>query len=287
MPLFLIHKQARQSLLLKVIPRSVFLIPRGFLLCTFLSVAAQSQTQSLVASLGKSHPCPQNPPIAMGTVLPVRLNETLSVRKTKPGQRISARIMQDVPLPNGGKIGEGSRVLGKVVSVEPAAHGEGGEVSFRFDKVVTRKGEFPVVTSLRAMAGFMEVREAETPEGSTDFGTPYVWADRRQIGGDELYGVGGPVTNRWNERVGTAVNDGVLVHARARPESGCRRALDEEDRLQALWVFAADACGVYGIEGLQITHAGRSEPEGEVQLTASKSDVVVHSATAMLLRVLR
>jgi hypothetical protein len=225
--------------------------------------------------------------IPAGTVLPVRLNETLSVRKTKPGQRISARIMQDVPLPNEGKIAEGSRVVGTVVSVEPAAQGEGGKVSFRFDRVVTRKGDFPVGTSLRTVAGFMEVREAETPGGSPDFGTPYVWADRRQIGGDQVYGVGGPVTNQWNERVGTAVNDGVLVHVRARPESGCRGALDEEDRLQALWVFSEDACGVYGITGLQIAHAGRSEPTGEIQLTVAKGDVVVRGATAMLLRVLR
>ena len=217
----------------------------------------------------------------------MRLNETLSVRKAKSGQRISARIMQDVPLPNGGKIAEGSRLVGAVVSVEPAAQGEGGKVSFRFDKVVTRKGDFPVVTSLRAVAGFMEVQDAETPTVTPDFGTPYVWADRRLIGGDEVYGVGGPVTNRWSDRAGTAVYDGVLVHVRARPESGCRGALDEEDRLQALWVFSADACGVYGIARLQIAHAGRNEPAGEIQLTVTKGDVVVRSATAMLLRVLR
>jgi hypothetical protein len=173
------------------------------------------------------------------------------------------------------------------VSVEPAAQGAGGKVSFRFDKVVTRKGDFPVVTSLRALAGFMEVQDAQIPDVTLDFGTPYAWADRRQIGGDEVYGVGGPVTNRWNERVGTAVNDGVLAHVRANPEAKCRGALDAEDRLQALWVFSADACGVYGIAGLQIVNAGRSEPAGEIQLTVAKGDVVVRSATGMLLRVLR
>jgi len=258
------------------------MFPLAWLLFVPRPIAAQCREQSLAGNPGNSRA-----QIPIGTVLPVRLNETLSVRKTKPGQRISARIMQDVPLPNGRKIAEGAKVLGTVVSVEPAAQGAGGKVSFRFDKVLTRKGDFPVVTSLRALAGFMEVQDAQIPDVTLDFGTPYAWADRRQIGGDEVYGVGGPVINRWNEHVGTAVNDGVLVHVRANPESKCRGALDAEDRLQALWVFSADACGVYGIEGLKIAHAGRSEPAGEIQLTSAKGEVVVRSATAMLLRVLQ
>ena len=39
-----------------------------------------------------------------GTALPVMLNSTLDARRAKPGQPISGRIMQDVPLPDGWKI---------------------------------------------------------------------------------------------------------------------------------------------------------------------------------------
>jgi hypothetical protein len=145
----------------------------------------------------------------------------------------------------------------------------------------------PIVASLRALAGFMEVQSAQTPEFTPGFGTPYLWATTRQIGGDEVYGVGGPVTNQSSERIGKGVYGGVLVHVRAQPEFWCRGPLDSEDRLQALWVFSSDACGVYGIPGVNIAHAGRTEPLGEIILVADQADLLIRGASGMLLRVVR
>jgi len=272
--------KAMRDHFLRLIGGTAFFLLLVFPFFTRSPISAQSQ--NLVAN-GKE----RSLAIPVGTVLPVRLNQSLSFKKTKPGQAISARIMQDVPLPGGEKIPEGTRVVGTVESMERAAQGAGGRISFRFERLVAREGSVPVVTGLRAIASFLEVQDAQTPEFSPGFGTPYIWANTRQIGGDEVYGVGGPVTNRWNERVGKGVNGGVLAHVRAKPESECRGALDNEDRLQALWVFSADACGVYGIEGMKIAHAGRSEPFGEIQLSAAKSDLIARSGTAMLLRVVR
>ncbi len=230
----------------------------------------------------------QNPSldIPAGTVLPVRLNHGLSSKTSVAGHVITGRVMQDVPLPNNQKIPAGAKVLGTVLSVQRAANGTDGTISLRFDSLEIHHHQIPVVTSLRALAGFMEVQAAQTPEFTTGYGTPYIWADTRQIGGDEVYGVGGPVTDQWNQPVGRAVFGGVLVHLRAQPESKCRGDLDAEDRLQALWVFSSDACGVYGILGVTIAHAGRNDPTGEVVLTAPKKDVLVRGASAMLLCVI-
>ena len=49
--------------------------------------------------------------IPAGTVLPARLNSSLDSHKSRPGQVITARIMQDVPLP-GGKIRAGAQLIG-------------------------------------------------------------------------------------------------------------------------------------------------------------------------------
>lgn len=247
-----------------------------------LPAAAQSSgfTTGSTTKLG-------NLEIPLGTVLPVRLNHGLSSKTAKPGQVVTGRIMQDVPLSNNEKIPEGAKVLGTIVSVERSGNSTNGRISFRFDTIEIHHNKFPIVTNLRALAGFMEVQSAQTPEFSPGFGTPYIWATTRQIGGDEVYGVGGPVTNFASETVGKGVYGGVLVHVRAQPESKCRGALDSDDHLQALWVFSSDACGVYGIQEVKIAHAGRTEPVGEISLAADHEDVLIRGASAMLLRVIR
>jgi hypothetical protein len=223
--------------------------------------------------------------IAKGTVLPVRLNHGFSSKNVKAGQAIGARIMQDVPLPNGDKISAGSKVLGSIVSVEPAANSGAGKISFRFDRIQIHHRASLIVTNLRAIAGFVEVQFAETPETSPGFGTPYPWVTTRQIGGDEVYGVGGPVTNAAGQHVGKGVFGGVLVHVRGGEGTKCRGSVDPQDRLQALWVFSADACGAYGMEGVTILYSGRTDPIGEITLTSDRRDVLVRGGTGMLLRV--
>jgi hypothetical protein len=91
--------------------------------------------------------------------------------------------------------------------------------------------------------------------------------------------LGGPVTDPWNQTVGKAGYDGVLVHVRAQPGSKCRGALDAEDRLQALWVFSSDACGVYGIEHLNIVHTGRTAPVGTIVLESQTQNVKLRSGS--------
>ncbi len=242
---------------------------------------ASAQTTSASGHSQSSHNAEFSVP--HGTVLPVRLNHGFSSKNAQPGQRISVRIMQDVPLPNG-RIPHGATVSGSIVSVEPARNGNPGKISFRFDTLENSKKKIPVKTNLRALAGFMEVLEAQTPETSPGFGTPSPWVTTRQIGGDEVYGVGGPVTNAASEHVGKAIFGGVLVHVRANPGSNCRGPLDDDDQLQALWVFSADACGVYGIDGVTIKHAGRTEPAGEITLASDHGDVSLRGGTTMLLR---
>jgi hypothetical protein len=254
------------------------------ILAPFYELPAAAQTAGLGSKeLTKT----QSLEIPPGTILPVRLNHGLSSRNARAGQQVTGRIMQDVPLPNKEKVPEGAKVLGTIISVDRAANASNGKVSFRFDTLEIHRNKIPIVVNLRAIAGFMEVQSAQTPEFSPGFGTPYIWSNTRQIGGDEVYGVGGPVTNQASETVGKGVYGGVLVHVRAQPESRCRGALDSDDRLQALWVFSSDACGVYGIQGVRIAHAGRTEPVGEIVLVADQQDLLVRGASAMLLRIIR
>jgi hypothetical protein len=223
--------------------------------------------------------------IPAGTVLPVQLNSTLKAEKAKPGQSISARLMQDVPLPGGRTIRAGAKVIGHVVAVKPSTQGSGAEISLRFDALVINKKRIAILTDLRALASMMEVFEAQIPESGPDRGTSeYNWTTD-QIGGEVNYHSDGAITH-GSTVVGHSVPDGVLVHVSDHAGAECG-ATDSNHRLQAFWVFSSDACGLYGYPDVSLAHAGGTQPVGEITLSSDKRDLKIQAGSGMLLRVNR
>jgi hypothetical protein len=223
--------------------------------------------------------------IPVGTILPVGLENSIKLQEARKGDAIGARIMQDVPLPEGGKIRTRSKVAGAIDSVERDAAGSGVNLSFHFDRVELGGKTVPIVTSLRAMASYRAVRAAQMPLTGADSGTSAGWGTTVLIGGDIRFGDGGRVRNRSKQVVGKGVTGGVLVHVHAQPAGGCEGPVNGDDHAQALWVFSSDACGVYDWKDAKIVHNGKSEPVGEITLGLRKGDMKLESGTAMLLRV--
>src|SRR5579863_4719080 len=93
--------------------------------------------------------------IPVGTILPVQLNSSLRSDKARAGERVSGRVMQDIPLLAGRRIHSGAKVIGHVVSARPADNGTGGEISLRFDALEIGKRHVPMTTNLRALATMM------------------------------------------------------------------------------------------------------------------------------------
>jgi hypothetical protein len=265
----------------------------GTLLCaTFLVQQANSQQRSPLDSPNpslvddKSTP-ESNPVIPGGTILPVRLNSTLSSAKCRKGQVITGRIMQDVPVSPGVKIKEGSKVRGHIVEVTPPTAGARARISLQFDKLISSRQTISITTNLRTIAGFMRIIEAQTPTTGPGESDVYRWLTTVQVGGDVVYGEGGPVTTgeNPNQVVGYKVNGGVLGQVRAKQGTKCRGAIDGNDSPQALWVFSSDACGTYGLEHVSIAHAGRTDPTGVIVLASDSRSLNLPSGTGMLLRV--
>jgi hypothetical protein len=225
--------------------------------------------------------------IPPGTILPVRLNSAISSANSKPGQVITGRIMQDVPLSPGVRIRAGTKVIGHIVERIPAGAGAQARVSFQFDELVYSHKTISIATNLRAIAGFMQVAEAQIPPIGPGESDVYRWLTTVQVGGDVVYGEGGPVTAGESpyQIVGKKVNDGVLGQARTRDGTKCRGAIDGNDSPQALWVFSSDACGTYGLEHISIAHAGRTDPIGVIVLTSNSGNLKIAGGAGMLLRV--
>jgi hypothetical protein len=240
-------------------------------LCAFSASGATSLLQQSV--------------VAPGTILPIRLNSSLSSRKSKPGDVISGRIMQDVPLQNGSSIHRGTRVMGRVLSVAPAANGGDAQISFQFDSIQSGHSAIAVTTNLRALASPSEIDDAQLPLYGGDRGTPSTAYTTVQIGNDEVvYRGGGPVA-RGDIVVGKPVYGGVLVTVSSAPDAPCRGAIEGNNQPQALWLFSSDACGVYGYAGVSISHAGRTNPSGQIVLSTSGRELNIRGGSGMLLRV--
>lgn len=222
--------------------------------------------------------------VPVGTILPVQLNSSLRSDKARAGDQISARVMQDVPLPGGRKIHAGAKVTGHIVSARPAVNGMMSDLSFRFDMLVMGKQRLAMTTNLRALATMMDVSEAQVPESGPDRGTSEnVWTTD-QIGGEVVYR--GAVVTQGSNIVGNSVGgSGVLAHLNSRPGTKCRDDMSTNDEMQALWVFSSDACGLYGLPKLTLAHAGRTDPVGQIKLLSDQGNVKVRGGSGMLLRV--
>ena len=119
----------------------------------------------------------------------------------------------------------------------------------------------------------MEVFDAQLPTTAfDDRGTSESDWVTVQIGGDVVYRGAGTVLSSDSQVVGRATLAGaVTAKLIASKEGGCRGALADDDREQALWLFSPSACGAYGFEDLKIAHAGRQVPGGQIVLESDKN----------------
>ncbi len=138
--------------------------------------------------------------VAAGTVIPAMLQTTLDGRKARVGQKIVARVMQDVPLSSQTRIRAGAKLIGHVIEVMRPSATSGSRIVMSFDRLMIRGAEVPVTTSLRSLASMMEVFEAQMPTTAFyDRGTSQSDWVTVQIGGDAVYRGAGMVTfeARW------------------------------------------------------------------------------------------
>lgn len=218
-------------------------------------------------------------PLPAGTLLPATLDHGLNAQKVHSGQIVRARIMQSVP---GTGIHRGATLLGRVVRVSSPAKGA-TTLELRFDAIQDHHRRIAVRTDLRALASPLEVEYAQIPEEMSSRGlNPENW-DTQQIGGDQVYRGGGPVAE-GNKAVGKPVAYGVLVSPRVKSGSPCRGETNGNPGPQALWLFSADACGLYGFPHVRIEHAGRSN-DGSIVLTAEHGKLNLRGGSGLLLRV--
>ena len=220
-----------------------------------------------------------------GTLLPVKLNNTIKAGKTRTGERVLGKLMQPVRLPDGRNLPVGTAIMGRVLEVRPASSGSGSRVVLVFENAQVDRRTIPISVSLRALASMTAVFDAQLPTNLIDdYGSTVSDWNTVQVGGQAVYRGAGIVMS-GPEIVGRASDTG-LVTAMPAPAKGspCSRETAANQREQAFWVFSSNACGTYGFDDLTIEHAGRSRPIGQIAL-ASRGNLDVRGGSGWLLTV--
>lgn len=209
--------------------------------------------------------------VSSGTIIPVRLESRLNSEKNKPGDTVTARVMQDVTLTTGGRIRAGSKLTGHLTRVVDAGKGRGGKISFAFDEFSSQNANEPIHVYLRALASNLEVEEAQMPSAYSEEANPESSWTVEQVGGDVVYRGGGVVMR------------GPDVVGKPRWPSDDVIEFDHNHRAQAVWVFSLNASGAYGFSHTQIAQSGRTNPSSAITLSAQSGNVNVGRGTGMLL----
>jgi hypothetical protein len=172
----------------------------------------------------------------------------------------------------------GSHVEGRVLQAGANADGT-SSLRMKFDVLRGDRHELPISTSLRALAGPVEVQNAGLPIHSPVAAeTQSTWTTV-QVGGDDVYRGGGHVVHGERE-VGEPVAGGVMTELASIPVPGCEK--DSAGRRLALWIFSSTACGAYGFGKLSIEKAGDTDPIGEIVLRGKKN-IHLRQGSALLL----
>lgn len=222
--------------------------------------------------------------IPAGTLLPVMLDDTFDSDKSKPGEAISARLRQDVPLPGGGKIKRESKILGHVVAVSPASGGNPYQITVQFKQVEVNKRPATISVGLRAYATMELVAQSRQPANANSGNGTSVWdLNLSQIGGQIAYN--GQKVVKWKGQVvGRIPQPGwVLGVPMANPEFGCAGPGDNTSE-QAFWVFSTNACGIYGNNDMTLISGIGGASPGQIVFKSPKK-ITVRGGSGWLLQV--
>ncbi|RRA49157.1 hypothetical protein [Acidipila sp. EB88] len=213
------------------------------------------------------------------TTLPVIFPHTVSAKDAQVGKSVEAKTTAPVRLASGEVIPKGAKVSGHVVEATPFvwdstpyAKQKAAVLAVQFDSVDDRGVAIPLHVALRAMADPLSSWDADRPLPSDvdHSGTT------TQVGGDQNTPWIKEVTSSDGDIVGYHHNGFVYAHLLG---SGTCDASDTE---QAMGIFSASACGLYGMPQESV----ESKPSASgvtVVLHSTKRNVEIHANAQALL----
>lgn len=218
--------------------------------------------------------------------LPVELIKTLDSSRLKAGDRVLARTMQSVVLPQGSVLPKATILEGRVIGDRafhydsaPYAAQTPATLSIHFDDLQASAGKLPVQAALRALAGATDVNSASRRQYHDEYDRQ---GELQLIGGEQVSPWDGKIRSMDGRVVGYERKDGNharLIGSALAQNADCTATQNEE----AIGVFSADACGLYGLDQMVLRSAGGAQEA--IVLQDESGDVRLPRGSAVLLMV--
>src|SRR5580658_644944 len=244
-----------------------------------------------VISLLLSAPCATSAvqtKVPTGTAFPVRFVRSVDAKKTRPGDRVTAKTLQVVMLSGGQRLPKGTLLVGHVVDAqpyhfnpEPYARQKASSISIHFDQIVNGNLILPVNLSVRALADTLESEWAPGPhyEDETDgAGTMILIGDDEFSPFDKTVRDDGGDVIAYNRKAGLFARLLPSDDPNSKSHLNCGSTSTE----QSVAIFSPDACGLYGFGSVSMPHAGRSGSGTFTLVSRGRSIKLYAGSTALL-----
>jgi hypothetical protein len=220
--------------------------------------------------------------------IPISFSRTVNAAKAKPGDQVLAKTLEDVVLADGTMLRKDSRVIGHIVEARgftfdetPYAVQQPSVLAVHFDSVRVGDKFARLVVKVRALANVFDVDDARTPPPSDlDFSGTLT-----QVGGDEIIPREIEVRSPGGDIVGYKRQQGIVAHlipARY-PSQGQWHQCDGTNTEEAVAIFSASACGLYGFPKTEMSDNGAST--GTFRIESRHFTVKLRARSAALLQV--
>lgn len=223
--------------------------------------------------------------VAPQTTIPVVFTRSVSANEVKPGTPVLAKTMQEVWLANGQEVRQGALVLAHVVSAAPfhfnkTPYAKQAEASLaiQFDSLVVSGEKVPLHVYVRALADPFATDAAVRPRPTDE--DPL--SSTTQVGGDIRTPSQREIVSQDGDTVGYSRRGGNFAHLLANGSAGSA-GCDGTNTEQAVAIFSASACGLYGFTELSLNSTGNVTSEPQFALTSTRrAPEIVRYSSALL-----
>ena len=205
--------------------------------------------------------------IPVGTVIPAELSKTVDAKKAKQGDKVEAKVAQDM-LSNGQVvIPRGSKITGHVTAAKPHDKSDpASNLAIAFDQIeVKDKGQMPLQAKIQAMAKpLIIVGPMDSPSGTPDAsGGSSPGSSNSPMGGTNRPGMSSPAPS-------------------SSPAAAAGGSIAGSQPVQSGTALSAGSQGVIGMEGVTMN----ADPSQGTVISSAKKNVKLESGTQLILKVL-